>query len=169
MSSETATDTDVVPSAAAAKPDQRGDVAGAGLPEPTEALRSGLVDGTAAAVIRSANIPILLSVLFQLTGENKWIAPPYLPTRTRGLEDHDTGGLGEDLREQVRQAALEALADWAAGRPAAKPAPTGDELVGVMSANVGQAVSPDYEPMMAELLGFRTRPAPAPARPAALR
>ncbi|MGV9915066.1 flavin-containing monooxygenase, partial [Streptomyces tendae] len=132
---------------------------------PTQALRRGLVDGTAAAAVRSANIPILLSVLFQLTGEDRWIAPPYLPTRTRGLEDHDTGGLDEDVQEQVRQAALEALADWAAGTPVAKPEPTGDELVGVMSANVGQAVSPDYEPMMAELLGFRTRPAPATARP----
>jgi 4-hydroxyacetophenone monooxygenase len=135
-------------------------VAPSDSPEPTEALRARIADGTAPAALQSANIPILLAVLYQLTGEDKWLVPPFLPTRTRGLEDHDTGGFDEELQEQIRQAALAALADWADGKPVAEPAPTGDDLVRVMSTNVGEAVIADYEPMMAELLGFRTRPAP---------
>lgn len=135
-------------------------------PQPTEALRIALSDGTASEAIRIANIPILLSVLFQLTGEDKWLAAPFLPTRTRGLEDHDTGGFDVDLQNQIRQAALEALADWADGKATAEPAPTGEDLVRLMSANVGEAVAPDYEPMMAELLGFRSRPHPVLAEPA---
>jgi 4-hydroxyacetophenone monooxygenase len=129
-------------------------------PEPTDALRVRIADGSLREVLHSANIPTLLSVLFQLTGEDTWLAPPFLPTRTRGLEDHDTGGFDNDRQTEIREAVFAALADWAEGKPVASPAPTGDDLIRLMSANVGEPVAHEYEPMMAELLGFRTRPAP---------
>ena len=42
-----------------------------------------------------ANIPSLIPVLVQLTGDERWLEDPYRPTRGRGLNDHDDGGLPE--------------------------------------------------------------------------
>ena len=40
-----------------------------------------------------ANLPTLLSVLHQLTGDQQWLEAPYRPTPARGLSDHDDAGL----------------------------------------------------------------------------
>ena len=42
--------------------------------------------------IEVANIPTLLMVLVQLTGELEWLEDPYTPKRQPGLGDNDTGG-----------------------------------------------------------------------------
>ena len=34
-----------------------------------------------------ANIPSLIPVLVQLTGDERWLEDPYRPTRARGLND----------------------------------------------------------------------------------
>lgn len=65
-----------------------------------------------------ANVPALLMVLYQFTGNDAWLQAPYLPTRTRGLDPHDTGGLAEDVQREVRAAAYDALLAWAKGRRA---------------------------------------------------
>jgi 4-hydroxyacetophenone monooxygenase len=133
---------------------------------PGDEVRRGLVDGSALAALREANLPTLLSVLYQLTGDDDWLRPPFRPTRTRGLEDHDSGGFDEALQERIRAAMLTALQEWTDGKPIARPAPVGAELVEMMSANVGEPVAADFEPMMAEELGFRVRPQRQLSRPA---
>lgn len=101
-----------------------------------------------------ANIPTLLMVLHQLTGEQRWLQPPYLPTRTRGLDLHDTGGLDEERQAQIRSAALEALLAWSTGKAVAIEAPGNELLVRMMEACMGEPVDADYAPMMAEDMGF---------------
>ena len=59
-----------------------------------------------------ANIPTLLMVLVQMTGDMRWLSPPYCPSRGNGLGDNDSGGLPEDIQTEVRTAALEAMIRW---------------------------------------------------------
>jgi 4-hydroxyacetophenone monooxygenase len=133
-----------------------GGVSDAALPEPSPAAVPGRE--ALAAAMEAANLPTLVAVLFQLTGDRRWLAEPYRPTRSRGMEDNDLGGFPPDVRAEIRAAAVDAVLDWAAGRPPAVPAPTGDDLVALMGLAVGEPVGPEYEPMAAEDMGFRAAP-----------
>lgn len=42
--------------------------------------------------VEAANVPTLVLVLFQLTGDEAWLRAPYAPTRAPGLDDHDATG-----------------------------------------------------------------------------
>jgi 4-hydroxyacetophenone monooxygenase len=109
-----------------------------------------------------ANVPTLLMVLYQLTGDDTWLQAPYLPTRTRGLDLHDTGGLAEDAQSAVRAAAYDALLAWSNGAEPVVPAPEGDLMMHMMSICMGETVAADYVPMMAEDMGFTPDPVRRP-------
>ena len=74
-----------------------------------------------AEAITTANIPTLLMVLVQMTGDLRWLEEKYRPTRARALGDNDTGGLPYAVQAEIRQAALEAIVAWRAGKPVAIP------------------------------------------------
>ena len=86
-------------------------------------------DDAFAEAIAIANIPSLLMVLVQLTGETKWLEEPYRPTRQQGMGDNDTGGLPDAVQQEIRDAALEAILAWRDGRPVAIPTPSPAMLV----------------------------------------
>ena len=109
-----------------------------------------------------ANVPALLMVLYQLTGNDAWLQAPYLPTRTRGLDPHDTGGLAEDVQCEVRAAAYDALFAWAKGAEPAVSVPQGELLARMMSICMGEPVEVEYAPMMAEDMGFAPEPVRRP-------
>ncbi|MFJ9381726.1 flavin-containing monooxygenase [Streptomyces sp. NPDC101455] len=117
--------------------------------------------GDLAIAVEHGNIPTLLMVLFQLTGDQRWLRAPYAPTRARGLDDHDTGGLTPALQAEIRAAATDAIRAWHAGTPAAVETPDPDLLVKMMSVYTGEAVPAEYAPMTASEMGFG---APAPSR-----
>jgi 4-hydroxyacetophenone monooxygenase len=62
-----------------------------------------------AEAIAIANIPVLLMVLIQLTGDLRWLGDRYRLSRARGMDDNDSGGLSEAVQAEVRSAALEAI------------------------------------------------------------
>ena len=98
-----------------------------------------------------ANVPTLLLLIVQLTGETKWLEDPYRPSRSRGVDDNDTGGLPEELQAEIRRAAGEAILAWKSGAPVALPKVTPDLLIRMMSVSEGAPVPPDY----ADLMQFR--------------
>ncbi|MFC8045331.1 flavin-containing monooxygenase [Nocardia sp. NPDC057353] len=104
--------------------------------------------------LASANVPCLLGVLFQLTGDHRWLAEPYRVARTVGFEDLDDGGLPAERAAEVRAAAADAVAAWSAGTGAAHPEPGPAELVELMSAVMGEPIPETYAPLAAEQLGF---------------
>ncbi len=116
-----------------------------------------------ADAMEHANLPSLVAALYQLTGDARWLADPYRPTRSRGMEDNDTGGFAPGTQAEIRAAAVDAVLAWADGRQPAVPAPTGAALLELLALAVGEPVPPEYEPMTAEDMGFR--PAPAPKVP----
>ena len=103
--------------------------------------------------IEVANIPTLLMVLVQLTGELHWLEEPYLPKRQPGLGDNDTGGLEPRHQQEVREAALEAILAWRDGRPIALPEPDYDLIVRMLSVSMAESVPTEYGQFTAAQLG----------------
>lgn len=114
-----------------------------------------LEPGRLEAAVAVGNIPSLIAVLYQLTEDRCWLSERYRPTRSRGMDDNDAGGLPEQVQAEIRDATVAAVHAWAEGRAPAVPAPTGDELVELMSFCMGEEVPHEYEAMAAELAGFR--------------
>jgi 4-hydroxyacetophenone monooxygenase len=106
------------------------------------------------AALRKANIPTLLMVLTHLTGDERWLQSPYRPTRPRGLDPHDSGGLPDDVCEQIRAATLDAVVGWAEGKPVALPAPDAPLLQHMLSTSMGEPVPEEYQRLMREEMGL---------------
>ncbi|HAA66532.1 MAG TPA: monooxygenase [Acidimicrobiaceae bacterium] len=110
-------------------------------------------DQVFADAIEVANIPTLLMVLVQLTGELHWLEEPYMPKRQAGLGDNDSGGLEERHQKEVREAALEAILSWRNGRPVALPEPDEDLIVRMLSVSMAEPVPSEYGQFTAAQLG----------------
>jgi 4-hydroxyacetophenone monooxygenase len=76
--------------------------------------------------VAQANVPTLLMVLVQLTGDRRWLADPYRPSKSRGLSDNETGGFDVEVQNEIRAAALHAIVAWKNGTPVAiaEPSPS---------------------------------------------
>jgi 4-hydroxyacetophenone monooxygenase len=119
---------------------------------------NGAGEARLAAAIELANIPILLPVLVQLTGDDRWLAAPYLPERNRGLDDNPSGGLPAEIQAQIRAAALDAIRAWRAGTPMALPDPEPALMVRMLSVVMGEEIPPEYGPMLADEAAISTEP-----------
>jgi 4-hydroxyacetophenone monooxygenase len=110
------------------------------------------------AAVLVANIPTLLMVLIQLTGELSWLEARYLPRPAKGLDDNDSGGLPPEVQAEIRDAAIRAISDWQAGRPVAIPRPSTELLVTMFSATMAEDIPDEYGQMLAaELAGGADR------------
>ena len=101
-----------------------------------------------------ANVPTLACMLVQLTGEIGWIQGRFVPTRTRGLEDNDDGGLPLGVQTLVREAAARELRKWFGGAEPAMSSPPGELLREMMSVSLGVDIAPAYIPMIRHELGM---------------
>ncbi len=99
-----------------------------------------------------ANIPTLLLLLHQFTGDDKWLQAPYTPARSRGLDDNDTGGLSPEVQDEVRAAAFSAILARRAGTPVAKPNLSGPELIRMMTVSESEPIPADYAEVMVDKL-----------------
>lgn len=111
-----------------------------------------------AQALTVANIPVLELVLVQLTGDTRWLAPPYAPERNRGLGDNPTGGLPEAIQQEVRDAALLAIAASLDGQPPALPAPSHELLVRMLSVSMGEPVPDEYGSLIASEIAVAEGP-----------
>jgi 4-hydroxyacetophenone monooxygenase len=111
-------------------------------------LRDALVD---------ANLPTLLVVLAHMSADPKWLADPYRPTRTLGMNDNDHGGLSADRAEEIRAAAFDVLRRWRDGNLKLPEPPSEDAMIDLLSVSLGEEVSPEYSTTMAEEAGFLPR------------
>ena len=111
-----------------------------------------------------ANIPTLLMLLVQLTGDTKWLAAPYLPRRARGLDDNDSGGLPESVQTEIRAAAGDAIVAAMQGNLVAAR-PDNALLTRMLSVAMAEEVPLEYGDVIASALGLESeralREAPA--------
>ncbi|OZE32325.1 monooxygenase, partial [Rhodococcus sp. 05-2254-6] len=113
--------------------------------------------------LTAANLPTLVAVLYQLTGDHTWLADPYQPTRSRGMDNNDTGGFDDAVASRIRSAALDAICAFHKGTPMAVPSPDPEHLVEMISVAVGEQVPPEFGVMVAEDMGFTAADTPVAA------
>jgi len=98
----------------------------------------------------AANIPTLLMVIYQVTGDERWLNDPYRPTRSKGLGDHDTGGLPEEIQEEIRCAGAAALGSLQDGHPPAIDVPLPEQMSRMLGVCVGEEVNETYGRMFSQ-------------------
>ena len=107
-----------------------------------------------AEAIAIANVPVLLMVLVQLTGDLRWLEERYRVTRARGMDDNDAGGLPERIQTEVRSAALDAILAWRAGRPVAIPEPPAELRLKMMTRVMAEKIPAEYDSIIAAELAM---------------
>src|SRR6266700_3721584 len=136
------------PMAACAKPRARNEDTNMNIEMPRKKL-------DLASAIAEGDIRVLLMVLVHMTGDERWLEPPYKPRRDVGLIPDPEAGVPKEIQDEIRAAVLELFAN---GEP--KPAITdpGNELMlKMMRACLGENVTPEYAPLMREEMGFIAR------------
>jgi 4-hydroxyacetophenone monooxygenase len=119
-------------------------------------------EASLAAAVADANVPTLQLLCVQLTGDERWLLPPYEPTRCKGIDDNDSGGLPPAVQEEIRSAAYRAILAWRAGEPVAIPDPPTSLLQRMMSVSVGEEIPGEYSELMSAKLKSYTDPAGKP-------
>lgn len=112
--------------------------------------------------VRVANLPTLTMVLYQLTGEERWLNDPFRPTRSPGLSPNDSGGFEPEVADEIRRCAVSAILAWSKGRPAVVPLPDPDLLRTMLSICVDEEVPQEYERVMREEMGLEPAAATEP-------
>ncbi|AWM06664.1 flavin-containing monooxygenase [Bradyrhizobium symbiodeficiens] len=108
-----------------------------------------------ASTIAEGDIRCLLMVLVHMTGDEKWLAPPYLPKRDIRLIPDPEAGVPQEIQDEIRAAVVKLFAD---GTPKPAIADPGEELLlTMMRACLGENVAPEYAPLMREEMGFVAR------------
>ena len=116
--------------------------------------------------VHIANIPTLLMVLYQLTGDAKWLEAPYTPRRPRGIDDNDDGRLPPEIQEEIRTAATDAILAWRATGDVAIPRPSDADLVRMLTVSMTDNTIPDtYGEIIASDMGFAPEVPVAPRGP----
>lgn len=101
-----------------------------------------------AVALAVANVPTLACLLVHLTGDRRWIEGKFIPSRTRGMDDNDSGGLPEPVQQEIRDAALIALTKFLAGEAAQLANPSDALLVEMMSISLGEVIPDTYAAMI---------------------
>ncbi len=108
-----------------------------------------------ASAIAEGDIRVLLMVLVHMTGDAKWLAPPYAPRRDVRLIPDPSARLPEAIQHEIRGAVV-ALFENGAPQPAIVN-PDNELLLKMMCGTLGESVAPEYAPMMQEEMGFKQR------------
>lgn len=108
---------------------------------------------TLRAALEDADLRALLLTVYQLTGESEWLdLKPRRDTRILAPED---AGLPPAEQDRLRNRAFELLRGGA--RDPVVAAPDEPTMLKLMGLALGEAVPPEYAPMMREELGFAAR------------
>jgi 4-hydroxyacetophenone monooxygenase len=108
-----------------------------------------------ASAIAEGDIRVLLMVLVHMTGDTRWLEPPYKPRRDVRLIPDPDAGVPKEIQDEIRAAVLKLFEH---GEP--KPAivdPGNELMLKMMRATLGENVAGEYAPLMREEMGFIPR------------
>ena len=108
-----------------------------------------------ASAIAEGDIRVLVMVLFHMTGDGKWLEPPYAPRRDVRLIPDPSARLPDHIQQDIRSAVV-ALYEHGTPAPAITH-PDNALLLKMMSTTLGETVAPEYAAMMQEEMGFAAR------------
>jgi 4-hydroxyacetophenone monooxygenase len=116
-----------------------------------------------ASAIAEGDIRVLLMVLVHMTGDERWLEPPYTPRRDVRLIPDPDAGVPSNIQDEIRAAILKL---YEKGDPKPVIIDPGNELMlKMMNATLGENVAPEYAPLMREEMGFIPRDARWTKRP----
>ena len=104
--------------------------------------------------LERANIPALLMLLHQMTGQDKWLNEPFMPKRSQGLDDNDSGQLPDEIQHEIRTAARDAIEAWIKGKSLALPKPDNARLAQMLSIAMSEDVPEEYGDIIAAGMAF---------------
>jgi len=104
--------------------------------------------------LEGANIPALLMVLHQMTGQDKWLNEPFMPKRSQGLDDNDSGQLPDEIQHEIRAAAGDAIDAWIKGKSLALPKPDNVRLAQMLTIAMSEDVPEEYGDIIAAGMAF---------------
>src|SRR5205809_5922621 len=108
-----------------------------------------------SSAIAEGDIRVLLMVLVHMTGDTRWLEPPYKPKRDVRLIPDPDAGVPKEIQDEIRAAVLKLFEN---GGPQPAITDPGDELMlKMMRACLGENVAPEYAPLMREEMGFIPR------------
>jgi 4-hydroxyacetophenone monooxygenase len=108
-----------------------------------------------STAIAEGDIRVLMMVLVHVTGDQRWLEPPYKPKRDVRLIPDPEAGVPRHVQHEIRAAVLKLFEK---GEPKAAITDPGDELMlKMMRACLGENVPPEYAPLMREEMGFIPR------------
>jgi 4-hydroxyacetophenone monooxygenase len=116
-----------------------------------------------SSAVAEGDIRVLLMVLVHMTGDERWLEPPYKPRRDVRLIPDPDAGVSAEIQDAIRAAIVKLFA-----HDDPKPVITdpGNELIlKMMRACLGENVAPEYAPLMREEMGFVPRDACWTERP----
>lgn len=123
--------------------------------------------------VDAADLRILVLCLYHLTGDDMWLSGRYAPVRDVRLVADPDAGFDDEIRAEIRAAAVELLGDGAGTGGAVVPEPVvtnpdPERFQEMMSFCLGEAVPKEYVPMMLDDFGFTSEDAEwSEQRPAA--
>lgn len=113
---------------------------------------------TLDSALAAASVPALLMCLAQITGDPRWTEAPFLPKRDISMIPDPSGGLPEEVQQEVRDAMRTLLLDIQAGKREVRREPLDEEVaLQMMRVCLGEKVPPEYAPMALEEMGMRDR------------
>jgi 4-hydroxyacetophenone monooxygenase len=102
--------------------------------------------------VGTADLRVLLMSLHHMTGDERWLAAPYLPRRDVRIIADESAGLDPGVADEIRAAAVEC---WGS-RPAID-VPDDERMMRMMAVCLGHEVPREYLGMMREEMGFTSR------------
>ena len=108
-----------------------------------------------ASAIAEGDIRVLVMVLYHMTGDSKWLEPPYAPRRDVRLIPDPSARLPDHIQQDIRSAVV-ALYEHGTPAPAITH-PDNALLLRMMGTTLGETVAPEYAAMMQEEMGFAAR------------
>ena len=109
-------------------------------------------DAALVAAVAAANLPSLLLVIVQLTEDWDLLRGPIRPQRASPQKPD--GGLEREHGAEIRARALTVLRAFRAGGARLPPLPSLERMQEMMSFALGQAIPPEYVPMMSADMGL---------------
>ena len=103
--------------------------------------------------IKAADLRVMVTTLYQMTGDPMWMEARFAPRLDRRIIADPEAGFPEEVQEEILEAAVAILGERS--EPAI-PDPTDEQMVRMMSWCMGEPVEPEYAPMFAEQVGFRS-------------
>ena len=108
-----------------------------------------------SSAIAEGDIRVLLMVLVHMTGDERWLEPPYKPKRDVRLIPDPEAGVPKGIQDEIRAAVLKLYEN---GHPTPAITDPGNELMlKMMRVCLDENVAPEYAPMMREEMAFVPR------------